>query len=158
MAPQTPRPFLAFPVAPRTMKHGHGRWPRRASAWTRTGACWAFLFIKVPAFLWSEVVSHALQFPSGSAFVMYPHLLGCFSYILCFASEGSNSFKWIGLRVYKAKESIKYSVFYFIFSYSEPTHVNSFYLTKLLIALTQKSNKIKILLSFPLYTILLNYR
>lgn len=35
----------------------------------------------------------ALRFPSGSASVVYPHLLGCFSYILCFASKGSQQFQ-----------------------------------------------------------------
>lgn len=58
---------------------------------------------------------HALQFPPGSASVMSPRLLGCFLCILCFASEVLSSFKWIGLRVYKAKGNVKYSVFPFVF-------------------------------------------
>lgn len=82
---------------------------------------------------------HALQFPAGSASVMEPHLFGCFSYTLRFASKGSQQFQMSWSRVYQGEHKIQY--FLLRCDYSEPIPVNSVYLMKLLIVLIQKTDK-----------------
>lgn len=62
-------------------------------------ACWGLaraepgLSGTVLTFLWSDVISLLLQFPSGAASGMYPHWLGCFSCVLCFALKDFRQFR-----------------------------------------------------------------
>lgn len=67
-----------------------------------------------------------------------------------------NSFKSVGLRVYQTRETKSNTVFFLHFDYSEPVQVNYICVTKLLIVLTQKIDKIKNEVSCPLYAMLLN--